>query len=315
MQTKVYHSDCEPDPRFTTLLGKCKPHTEIVEYQIVGQTLGRQYFPASIVNYMAWTLKKSLSLIGPEGGAEITAGGTMQTNYDIYADILNSAKVYAWRELTWDVNTDPEKIWSAWSSSIYSSQAAPHIAKAMQISEDAVYRTFSPLGHGSSTNSDFAGDIARRETLLRYTNRYYLPEYAKYLEPTMENIEHIVAEKKECLQDIAAMFAELEAAKPYLTQAQAQELQTRFDWLRQFAICNVALDVSLWRFRYLRALAAMLTTDPQQLKPLAEAFDTVAQHAPLLFQFDPALKFSCYDAPLGQLRRKPGTGFASAAHA
>jgi len=91
-------------------------------------------------------------------------------------------------------------------------------------------------------------------------------------------------------------------------EAQRQEIETRFDWLRQFAICNVTLDMSLWRFRYLRAQAAMLTTDPEQLKPLAEAWDTVAQHAPQLFHFDPAQKFSCYDVPLGQLRRKPSLG-------
>ena len=36
IQTKVYHADCQPDARFSTLLGKAKPHTEIAEYQIAG---------------------------------------------------------------------------------------------------------------------------------------------------------------------------------------------------------------------------------------------------------------------------------------
>jgi len=66
--------------------------------------------------------------------------------------------------------------------------------------------------------------------------------------------------------------------------------------------------VSLWRFRYLRAQASMLTTDPAEIKPLAEAFDTVMQHAPKLFHFDPTQKFTCYDVPLGQLRTKPNLG-------
>ncbi|HEX4067067.1 MAG TPA: twin-arginine translocation signal domain-containing protein [Acidobacteriaceae bacterium] len=308
MQTKVYHSDCEPDPPFDMLVGQCKPHTEIVEYQDVGQTIGRQYFPASVVNYMSWTMKKALDRIGHDGGTEVGVGGTMQTNYDPYADILNSCKAWAWRELSWNVNVDLDTVWANWSSQIYSPQAAPRIAKAMQISEDAVYRTFSPLGFGSATNSDFGTTIARREVLLRYTNRNYLPEYTKFLEPSQGSIDLIVAEKQKALQDIDAMFVEIEAAKPYLTQGQQQEIATRFDWLRQFAICNVTLDISLWRFRYLRHQAAMLTTDPAQLKPLAEAWDTIAQHAPLLFRFDPAQKFACYDVPLGQLRRKPELG-------
>jgi hypothetical protein len=191
---------------------------------------------------------------------------------------------------------------------MYSPQAAPHMAKAMLLSEEAANLCWSPLGHGSSTNSDFANDIERRETLLRYTNRYYLPEYAKFLEPTKENIARIVAEKQKCLAGIDAMFAELEAAKPHLSEAQVAEIATRFDWFREFAICNTALDVSLWRFRYLRAQAAMLTTDPAEVKPLAEAFDAVTQHAPKLFHYDPAQKFTCYDVPLGQLRTKPNLG-------
>lgn len=307
METKVYHSDCEPDPPFDNMLGKCKPHTEVVEYQDAGQTIGRQYFPASVVNYMARTMRKALSLIGHEGGTEIGIGATMQTDYDAYADILNSCNMYAWRELSWDVNAGLDTVWAGWAAQFYSPEAAPMV-KAMQLSEDAVYMTFSPLGFGSSTNSDFAGTIARRETLLRYTNRNYLPEYTKHLEPTKENIDLIVAEKQKALADIDAMFAALEAAKPHLTAAQRQEIETRFDWLRQFAICNITLDISLWRYRYLRAQAAMLTTDPEQLKPLAEAWDTVEEHTPLLFRFDPAQRFSCYDVPLSELRRKPALG-------
>jgi hypothetical protein len=308
IQTKVYHSDCEPDPRFSTLLGHCKPHPEIVEYQMVGQTIGRHYFPAATVAYTAWTMKKALELVGSDGGAEITPGGTNQSNYDMYQDILNSVDIFAWRELTWNIDAKPEDIANAWAGQIYPAQAAPHMAKLMLLSEKAANLCWSPLGQGSATNSDFAGDIARRETLLRYTNRYYLPEYAKFLEPTAANIELIEAEKKKCLAGIDAMFAEFEAAKPNLDERQADEIATRLDWFREFAICNVALDESLWRFRYLRAQAAMLTTDPDQFKPLAEAFDTVTEHAPKLFHFDPAQQFRCYSVPLGQLRTKPNLG-------
>jgi len=308
IQTKVYHSDCEPDPRFTTLLGHCKPHPEIVEYQMVGQTIGRHYFPAATVAYTAWTMKKAHELIGADGGAEISPGGTNQSNYDMYADILNSVDIFAWRELTWNLNANVAQIYSDWAAQMYPAQAAPHMAKAMLLSEEAANLCWSPLGHGSPTNSDFANDIERRETLLRYTNRYYLPEYAKTLEPTKENVARIVAEKQKCLAGIDAMFAEFEAAKPHLSEAQAAEISTRFDWFREFAVCNTALDVSLWRFRWLRAQAAMLTTDPEQIKPLAEAFDTVTQHAPKLFHYDAAQKFTCYDVPLGQLRVKPNLG-------
>jgi len=308
LQTKVYHSDCQPDPRPSTLLGHAQPHTEIVEYQVTGQTLGRHYFPTSIVDYMASTLGKSLELVGPTGGAQIDPGGTHQVHFSIFDDIVNSINVYAWRELTWSVNADLDKIWKDWAVQIYGEAAAPHVVRALRLSEETVYRTFSPLGMGSSTNSDFAATIARRETLLRYTNRYYLPEYAKSLDPTKENIQRVIDEKSQCLRKIDEMLHELDLARPHLRVEQASELATRFDWLREFAIVSRYLEESLWRFRYLRHLSSVLTTDPEQMKHLAEAYDGVREHQRLLFRFDPAQKLSCYDIRLGDLGTTPGLG-------
>jgi hypothetical protein len=311
IQTKVYHSDCQPDARFSPLLGRAAPHTEIAEYQIAGQTTGRFYFPASTVDHTAWTMKKSRELVGANGGVNVFPGGTMQSDYSLLDDIANSINVYAWRRLSWDVNADVDKIWMEWATPIYGTEAAPHIIKALKLSEEAVNRTFSALGMGSSTNSDFAPTIARRETLLMYTNRHYLPEYAKNLELTKENIQRVVEEKAQCLKNIEAMFRELELARPFLGKEQAAELETRFDWLREFAIVSRHLDESLWRFRYLRHLAAVLTTDPGQMKYLAEAYDAVRQSAAAdsrLFRYDAGLKFSCYRTTLGNLGRRPELG-------
>ena len=309
MQTKVYHSDCEPNARFTTLLGKCTPHTEIVEYQQVGQFIGRQYFPASTVNYTATTMKKALELVGTHGGAQIYAGGTSQpAQFDLFEDILNSNCVYSWRELTWNVNVDLATMWHEWATDIYGNAAAPAMVRFMRASEDACTWCWCPLGHGSSTNADFAGNIARREVLLRYTNRYYLPEYAAYLEPTLENVTKMEKQKADCMAKIAEMAAALDEAKPHLTDAQTAEVTTRLDWFKHFAICNTTLDVSLWRFRYLRGLAAKLTTDPKQMKELAAAYDLIEAETPKLFQYDKAAKFSMYRVPLGEVGRGPNLG-------
>jgi hypothetical protein len=308
IQTKVYDSDCEPDPRFSPLVGKAKPHTEIAEYQESGQTIGRFYFPASSVDYITWTMRKAHGLVGASGGVNVFPGGTMQSDYSVFDDILNSINLYAWRELAWNVNADTAKIFADWATPIYGAQAAPHIIKALRLSEEAVNRTFSTLGMGSSTNSDFARTIDRRETLLQYTNRYFLPEYSKFLEPTVENIQRVHVEKAEALRKIDEMLHELDLAKPYLTKSQADELATRFDWFKEFAICNTRLEESLWRYRYLRYLAGMLTTDKGQLKELSAAYEAVKEHSKLLFRYDAQQKFTCYTVTLGQLRTKPALG-------
>jgi hypothetical protein len=308
LQTKVYHADCQPDARFSTLLGHASPHTEIAEYQITGQTTGRFYFPASTVNHTAWTMKKSLELNGANSGVCLFLGGTKQSDYSLLNDIANSINVYAWRELSWDINVNLDTVWKDWAEPIYGIKAAPRMIKALQLSEDAVNKTFSTLGMGSETNSSFAGNIARRETLLKYTNRYFLPEFAKYLDPTKENVQRVIDEKNECLKKIDTIFAELQAAKPDLTEAQFGELQTRFDWLKEYSINAKALDESLWRYRYLRYLYSMRTTEPEQMKYLAAAYDVVQEHRGKLFGFQPEQQFSCYSVPLGQLRGRPGLG-------
>lgn len=60
--------------------------------------------------------------------------------------------------------------------------------------------------------------IDRWETLLRYTHRYYQPEYAKFLDPTKENIERVRAEKLQALHKIDQTLEELALAKPNPTQ-------------------------------------------------------------------------------------------------
>jgi hypothetical protein len=308
LQTKVYNSDCQPDPPFSPLLGNEKPHTEIAEYQITGQTTGRFYFPASTVTHTDWTIKRSLELVGHDGGVSIFPGGTAQSDYSEFDDILNSINLYAWRQLSWNVNDDVNQIWLDWATPIYGPQAAPHIIRALQLSEDAVNHLFSTLGMGSGTESAIPRTIAQREVLLKYTNRYYLPDYANFLLPTRDNIQRVINEKNQCLADIDEMFRQLDQARPYLTPAQASELNTRFDWLRQFAIVNSNLEESLWRYRYLRYASSMLTTDPEQMRYLAESYDAVQQHGRMMFRFEPGQKFSCYDVPMGELERYPSLG-------
>jgi hypothetical protein len=308
LQTKVYDADCQPDPPFSSLLGHAAPHGEIAEYQITGQTTGRFYFPASTVNHTAWTMRKSYQLIGAENGVNVDVAGAKNPDFELLDDIANSINAYAWRELSWDVSKDVGQIWTDWAVPIYGERAAPHVIKALQLSEDAVNRLFSTLGMGSDTDSGFATEIKRRETLLKYTNRYFNPDYAKFLEPTKENIQRVIDEKTGCLKSIDEMIHELELARPNLRNEQAEELATRFNWLREFAIVNRHLDESLWRYRYLRYQASMLTTDPEQIKFLAASYDAVEEHRAKLFQFNPNQKFSSYGKSLGRLSAAPSLG-------
>lgn len=309
LQTKVYNSDCEPNPPYSPFIGQAGRHKQIAEYQIVGQTTGRFYLPASCVSYNARTLRFSRRRLPASGGISVSAGGTFQRDYSLFDDLCNGINLYAWRRSSWDLEVPLARVWREWADAHFGPAAAPYIIRALQLSEPAVNGIFSPLGLGSDTNSNFAPNIARREALLMYTNRFFLPRYARYLEPTRENIARVAAQKRRCLARVNAMLRQLARARPHLSPAQYGELATRFDWLHEVAICRAHLDESLWRYRYLRHLGlTLLTTDPDQMRPLALSYDAVHAHAPRLFQYRPGQRFSCYSVPLGRLPRRPSLG-------
>lgn len=311
LQTKVYFSDCFPNARFNTLIGKTGKHPQIVEYQIVGQTTGRYYLPAANVENTEETMERAYRLIGSNGGVCAFWGGTSQVHYNLFKDIVNGINIYAWREYSWDPKTNPDKIWMSWAVPIYGEKAAPYIVTALKLSETVVDNLFSTLGLGYDTNSNFPSTIYRREVLLMYTNRYYLPKYRAYLKPTLENVERVKKEKNQVLRDIDEMFVYLRKAEPFLTPDKYEELQTRFNWLRYVAIENKETEVSYWRFRYLRYLYSIRSADTAQLAKIAASYKTVVQYSDSLFQFDKDEKFSCYDLPLGEINKIRTIGLGS----
>jgi hypothetical protein len=304
LQTKSYMSDCFPAARNNTLIGKTGRHPQIIEYQMTGQTTGLFYLPAANVAYTDSTMRRAHGLIGADGGTSVFYGGTHQPGYDLFSDIANSIDVYAWKELSWDVNASIAGIWKDWARPIYGEKAAPYVVRALRLSEPVVNKVFSTLGFGWDTNSGFPGTIYRREVLLMYTNRFYLPRYRRYLAPDTMNIRRVLDEKNSALKEIDSMFRYLDQARPFMKKDQYAELHTRFTWLKYVALENKALEVSYWRFRYLRYLYSLRTTDTLQMKAITASLHRARYYRDSLFTYDPSQRFSCYDAPLGQVSRR-----------
>jgi hypothetical protein len=298
LQTKSYMSDCFPAARNNTLIGNAGNHPQIIEYQITGQTTGLFYLPAVNVEYTDSTIKRAWQLIGKNGGTNVFYGGTHQPHYNLFDDIANSINLFAWKELSWNVNTNIQQIWQAWAEPIYGKKAAPYIIKALQLSEPVANEIFSTLGFGWDTNSGFPGTIYRREVLLMYTNRFYLPEYSRFLIPNKENIQLVLNEKNDALEKIDSMFSFLEKAKLFLSASNYNELYTRFNWLKYIAIENKELEVSYWRYLY-----SMRTTDTTEMNAIVASMKKVEYYRDSLFTFDPSLQLSSYGLPAEQINR------------
>ena len=297
-QTKVYNADCQPNPPFSLLLGRAKGRTEFAEWQIAGQTVGLQWLPASIVDHTAKTMRRAAELVGRDGGVALYAGGYNNPDYESLDDIVNSVNVYAWRRLAWNPSEPVDAIWHDWATRTYGA-AGDSVAAALRLSERAVAASFSPLGLGAPTESRFPSTVSRREDLLRYTNRQYLPEGAAALAPTKENVVRVVAEKDAAIAQVDEMLRILDSAAPGLPASVAAELRLRTRWLRTHLVVTRALDGALWRLKYLRALGERGTTDPGVLREIAHDFASVKSAAPDLFRHEPDLKLSGYRRPVG----------------
>jgi len=253
-QTKVYNADCQPDPPFSALL-PVAPRREIAEWQITGQTVGLQYLPASVVDQTARQFGRVKRLVSPEGGVMLYAGAYKRDGYAALSDDLNSVNIHVWRQLSWNPDDDVEALWREWAVARHGAKAEAVIA-AMKSSERASVAAFSPLGLGAPTESFFANSAERRESLLRYTNRFFLPEGIAALAPTKENVARVVAEKDAAL---AALKGNGE----------------RFDWLRAQLKVSRALDGALWRYFHLREGAKSGRLDADDLAGIEADFATV----------------------------------------
>ncbi len=268
-QTKVYNADCQPDPPFSALL-PVAPRKDIAEWQITGQTVGLQFLPASVVDQTARQFRRVAELVPSEGGVMLYAGAYKRTDgYAALLDDLNSVNIHVWRQLSWNPNDDVESLWREWAVPRHGKDAEAVIA-AMKATERATVAAFSPLGLGAPTESFFANSVSRRESLLRYTNRYFLPDGKAALAPTLANVARILAEKN-------AAIAELDVAmRPADGRSRPSTPDDkRFGWLRAHLEATRALDGALWRYFYLRELAKRGETDPDVLAEIDVDFDDV----------------------------------------
>ena len=206
-QTKVYNADCQPNPPFSALL-QVAPRRDIAEWQITGQTVGRQYFPAPVVAQTARQFARVKDLVSPEGGVMLYAGTYKRDGYAALSDRLNSVDLHVWRQLSWNPGEDVDALWREWAEPLYGGDWKA-VVNALKAAEVASVASFSPLGLGAPTESGFAKNVARRESLLRYTNRYFLPEGKAALEPTQENVARVIAQKDAALAALDAALAGL----------------------------------------------------------------------------------------------------------
>ncbi len=299
IQTKVYNCDCQPLPPFSRLLGEAAKagFTEFAEWQITGQTLGLQWLPACVVEDTASRMKRAFSLVGAEAGVCLYAGGYNNRDYEALDDIMNSVNIYAWRQLSWNPEDDLETIWREWAAPIYG-KGAPWMVKALKETQMATAVSFSPLGLGAPTESRFTTNINRREDLLRYTNRTFLPEGRAVLEPTKENIAKVVEEKDSALAAVKRMEGFIaQAARSARQDARPvwlEEVSTRTAWLKTHLLCTKAIDGALWRYRYLKHLSLMAQTDKEAYDGIVADFEAIRANHKHLFAHAPSLKLSFY---------------------
>ena len=225
--------------------------------------MGLQYLPASVVEQTTRQMRRVAEIVSPEGGVMLYAGAYKRGDgYRALSDDLNSVNIHVWRQLSWNPRDDVESLWREWAAPRHGA-AAEKVIAAMKASERATVAAFSPLGLGAPTESFFVRTAERRESLLRYTNRYFLPEGRAALAPTRENIARVIAEKDTAI-------AEIDRVLPTNPE--------RFGWLKAQLLVSRALDGALWRYFHLRDCAKSGLTDAEDIHGINADFEMVRRY-------------------------------------
>ena len=196
------------------------------------------------------------------------AGAYKRDGYAALSDRLNSVNIHVWRQLSWNPDEDVEALWREWAEPLYGGRWQTVVA-AMKASEAASVASFSPLGLGAPTESVFARNVERRESLLRYTNRYFLPDGKASLEPTQENVGRVIEQKDAALSVLDTAIAKL--GKGIVTDADL----VRFGWLRSHLAVSRELDANLWRLRLLKRQRTLGRPTDALLREIQEGADRI----------------------------------------
>ncbi|MBR1871408.1 MAG: hypothetical protein IJ802_06235 [Kiritimatiellae bacterium] len=296
-QTKVYNCDCQPDAPFSNLLGKSGGREEFAEWQITGQTVGLQWLPAAVVKHTKGTFERVKKMANVDGVC-LYAGGYNNPGYEALDDVMNSVNLHVWRQLSWNPDEELDDLLREWALVRHGTGDADKIAEAMALSEDAAVASFSPLGLGAPTESRFAKTVSRREDLLRYTNRHYLPDGHAALIPSDENIARVAAQKDRALAATRRM-EELFSTCNDVPQDVRKEFLMRTEWLRTHLECSRALDVALWNFRMVRYLSEMGLGDAKYAAAIDGQFGELRKLHKSLFAHDADAKVSFYPDGFG----------------
>lgn len=220
-------------------IGNVGGHRELMSFDYCGEVWGQSVIPLCQAGLMtaSWhgALAAGVEMYGLSGYISWHNGGQA-------LGTLNESSIYAGQKITRAGAGDAGEIVLEWASGRYGSKAATFIASALAKSRDIVMKSWHDLGFWvQELPKSEPADIAWYNWSLHWESlaiwcKSYRPLEKMLFYPTDETVERVTAEKDEAITLVREAIADVERAKPFLSDSDYQALSRYFE--RDLMVCR-----------------------------------------------------------------------------
>ena len=235
VMTKCQPHDWQPFYPDNPAIGDVGEHPQVIEFDLGYEFLGLSRIPYIDLDYLAKRLSYDISK-----GA---AGAVLRVErLDWWAvDTPNWANADIFTRMLSNPCLDQKAEFRKWLEARYGKEAAPHLERAFGDTFDVVNKSYFALGNWFTNHSilpsyDYAtSSLENRATAKWDPSKETVKQ--RLTKPTFQTLRDVEFDKRIAVQLVREALDDVESAKPYLKDADYQELRELFD--RELAMADV----------------------------------------------------------------------------
>lgn len=226
VMSKCVPHDWQPYYPHNPIIGDVGGKPQIVEFDLGYEFLGLSTIPYINIDYLKMRLDHGVSrnILGAVLRIERLGWRAVDTP--------NQANIDVFTKMLLNPSADPHELYKQWLADRYGEQAVPHLFSAFMRTYDIVNKGYFVLGYWVTNHSklptyDYATKSLGRRTTAKW-DPSTKPTQDELWNPTRQTIAKINAEKDEALALVNESIADIEKAKPFLSEKDYADLADLF---------------------------------------------------------------------------------------
>lgn len=247
VMSKCVPHDWQPAYPHNPAIGAFHDRVHIVEFDLGQEYYGSNLLPFDESGYMQMRLRYAASR-GCKGAAARIDRGDRNC-----LGTVNEFNMAAFSELVKNPDADLGAFWERYAAETYGAEAGPHVTRALRRTFDIVTGMYLCFGYSFLSDHTQLPDHGYSQWILHFHSNAKWDakaavDHIRLLAPDGVIIAQAMAEKEEAAALLALSMADLERARPHLSEKNAEVLFESFERLeRCLSIWTATLDCYLWQ--------------------------------------------------------------------